>query len=256
MRGLNITDIILCIFLLPGMMFLFPFAEWVQWHPGKVLAFVVWLYIVYFLCRKVLGPLFLGRRRTLFTGIAAVFVIVAITFVMTLARVDFPTDPGVALQPHVRAMWIMLLAVLGMSLPLGVMEAQIKVMGAHILKEDAEADAATALRLRASDALGDGEILVKSGYSTVHVPLAAIQYVESRNNYCCFHIDNQEDVVSQMTLKNALEMLPEGKFIRIHRSYVVPVWRIETRSMTQVKLMGLEDTMPVGRAYKDGLKNG
>ena len=69
-------------------------------------------------------------------------------------------------------------------------------------------------------------------------------------------MDHGEDVVTQMPLKTVLEMLPEGKYMRIHRSYVVPVWRIEKRSMTQVSILGVEEPLPVGRAYKDNLKNG
>ena len=78
----------------------------------------------------------------------------------------------------------------------------------------------------------DGDIIqVKSDYKTVHhVPVTAIRYIEGRNNYACFHLDHRNDVVSQITLKSVMEMLPEGKFVRIHRSYIVPVWRIEKRT--------------------------
>ena len=63
-------------------------------------------------------------------------------------------------------------------------------------------------------------------------------------------------MVSQIPLKDVMDLLPEGKFLRIHRSYIVPLWRIEKRTMTYVKIMGLEDPLPVGRAYKEVLKNG
>ena len=175
---------------------------------------------------------------------------------MTLSPVEIPIDPGQTVSPHVRAMWIMLLAVLGMGLPIGMLDAQIKVLSAHLTRENAVMDEMTSIQRRASEAVGDAEILLKSGYNTVHVPLATIQYVESRNNYACFHLDHGDDVVTQMPLKTVLEMLPEGKYMRIHRSYVVPVWRIEKRSMTQVSILGVDEPLPVGRAYKDNLKNG
>ena len=88
------------------------------------------------------------------------------------------------------------------------------------------------------------------------MPVTAIKYIEGRNNYACFHLDHRKDVVSQITLKSVMEMLPEGKFARIHRSYIVPLWRIEKRSATSVKLMGVEESIPVGRAYKDSFNNG
>ena len=96
---------------------------------------------------------------------------------------------------------------------------------------------------------------MKVNYQTVHVPLSAIRYIEGRNNYACFHLDFREDVVPQLTLREVEALLPEGKFVRIHRSFIVPLWRIESSTAANVKLMGIEDPLPVGRAYKDRLKH-
>ena len=52
-----------------------------------------------------------------------------------------------------------------------------------------------------------------------------------------------------------MELLPEGKFVRIHRSYIVPAWRIEKRTATAIKLMGIQDPLPIGRAYREELKS-
>ena len=238
------------------MILFFPVGEWAQWNSGLVLVFVLWLYAVYFLCRKVIGQLFLHRKKGIVTAISAIFLICAVNFLMTLTPVDIPREEGVILQPYVRAMWILLLAVLGIATPLGMLEKQVTVLATHLSRETAIDDARTALHQRGSDAVADEEILLKSGYKTVHVPLAALQYIESRNNYSCFHLDNRDDVVSQIPLKDVMDLLPEGKFLRIHRSYIVPLWRIEKRTMTYVKIMGLEDPLPVGRAYKEVLKNG
>lgn len=256
MNSLRITDIILCVLVIPGMILFFPVSEWAQWDHMAVLIYVLWVYGIYFLGRKVLGPLVIKGRKGLFTVLGAVILIVAATFLMTIAPVDIPREEGAVVQPYARAMWIMLFAALGMGLPLGSMEAQLKILGTHIARETEIRDQKDAIYQRAAEALSGDEVLLKSGYKTVHVPLVAVQYIESRNNYSCFHLDNQDDVVSQIPLKDALELLPKGKFLRIHRSYIVPVWRIEKRTMTSVKIMGLEDPLPVGRAYKDILKNG
>lgn len=241
---------------MPGMILFFPVGEWAQWNSGLVLVFILWLYGVYFLCRKVIGPLLLGQKKWIATAWSVVFLILTVNFLMTLSPVDIPREEGVVLQPHVRAMWILLFGVLGMALPLGMLEKQVSVLASRLSRENAIDDARAALRQRSSEAVADEEILLKSGYKTVYVPLAALQYIESRNNYSCFHLDHLDDVVSQITLKDVMGLLPEGKFLRIHRSYIVPVWRIEKRSMTSVKIMGMEEPLPVGRAYKEALKNG
>ena len=65
MKKETLLDIIFCIIVMPGMMFLFPAGEWIQWHPGYVLTYILWLYGVWLLCRKALGPLLLhGWRGT------------------------------------------------------------------------------------------------------------------------------------------------------------------------------------------------
>ena len=94
---------------------------------------------------------------------------------------------------------------------------------------------------------------MKPEKKTNHSPVSAIQYIEGRNNYACFHLDHRDDVVTQRPLKDLLEELPEGKFVRINRSYIVPVWRIEKRTAVSVKLLGVENPLPIGRSHKNNL---
>ena len=252
-------DIIFCIVLMPGMMFLFPLGEWISWHPGHVLGYILWLYGVWFLCRHALGPFLLRDWKGVVTVAGILFLVGAVTFVMSLTPVEFPRDPSALgkMEPHIRAMWVLLLAVISYALPVGALNARVRELSAEKETDDALDNAREALeQRRAEETLPGAEIQVKSGYRTVHVPLSAIQYVEGRNNYACFHLDHRDDVVTQLPLKTVLEMLPEGKFARIHRSYIVPLWRIEKRTAAAVKLMGVENPLPVGRAHKDNLKNG
>ena len=259
MRKETLLDIIFCILVMPGMMFLFPAGEWIQWHGGYVLTYVIWLYGVWLLCRKALGPMLLRGWRGILTAAGSLFLIAAVTFLMSLTPVDFPRNPAELgmLEPHVRAMWILLLAVVSYAVPVGMLATQTHDLTEEKEQEQAMDDAREALETRRAEGLsGGGEVLVKSDYKTIHVPISAIRYVEGRNNYACFHLDHREDVVTQMTLKTVMELLPEGKFVRIHRSYIVPVWRIEKSTGSEVRLMGIREPLPVGRAYKDNLKNG
>lgn len=256
-----ILDIIFCAVVLPGMMFLFPTGEWASWQPDYVLLYTLWLLGVWIMGRKVLGPMLTEKgRASQITAAGVFFLMVVVTFLMTLTPVSFPSNLQGRLgqmQLHVRAMWILFLAVNAYAVPVGFLSARVKALTAIKEVEEAEDNAAKALekkRQEAGEVAGE-EIQVKSDYRVIHLPLSAIQYIESRNNYACFHMDHREDVVSQIALKSVLDMLPQGKFMRIHRSYVVPLWRIEHRSGTEVQLMGVEEKIPIGRAYKDNLKN-
>lgn len=257
---LLIWDIIFCVLVVPGMMFLFPITEWIQWHPDYVLGYFVWLEGVWFMCRKGVGPLLAQDRQGVALALGSLFLIGVVTFLMTLTPVNFtsPGDTFGSMKLHQRTMWILLLAVVSASLPVGALAAQNKELTAEKDQEETQEKAKTALATRKAEAFteaGEEEILVKAGYRTVHLPLSAIQYIEGRNNYACFHLDHREDVVSQIPLKNVMEKLPEGKFVRIHRSFIVPAWRIERRTATAMKLMGVQDPLPIGRAYREELKS-
>ena len=257
---LPILDIIFCIIVMPGMIFLFPTGEWLLWHPGHVLVYTLWLYGVWLLCRRLLGPMLSRNQgwRTLATVAGTLFLTGIVTFLMSLTPVEFPRPAeGIGqMDLHVRAMWVLLLAVVSYALPVGILAGRIRALEQARDTRQAARQAFTALESRRQEAVPTGEeIRVKVDYQTVHVPLSAIRYIEGRNNYACFHLDFREDVVPQLTLREVEAMLPEGKFVRIHRSFIVPLWRIESSTAVSVKLMGLEEPLPVGRAYKDRLKH-
>lgn len=256
MKSEYLLDIIFCILVLPGMMFLFPLGEWMQWRAGYVLLYIVWLYGCAALCRGVLGPAALSGKRGVWTAVIALFLMTAVTALMSIARVDFPKDMEQVsgLELHQRAVWILFLATVSYSFSSGVLSTKIdRLLSVRTDTEKADAVRTTLERV-ASEAVAGETVSLKVDYKTIQVPLSEIRYIESRNNYACLHLDNREDVVSQVTLKALLEMLPEGKFIRIHRSYIVPAYRIEKSTSTSVKLLGVEDPLPVGRAHKENLK--
>lgn len=242
------------------MMFLFPVAEWMQWHPNYVLVYLVWLEGVWFMCRKGVGPLLVQDRHGRALAMGSLFLIGVVTFLMTLTPVDFssPADGFGTFKLHHRAMWILLLAVVSSGVPLGALAASYKDLNKEKDLVESREMAKSALVTRKVEAFadtGENELLVKAGYRTIHLPLTAIQYIEGRNNYAAFHLDHQEEVVSQIPLKNVLELLPKGKFVRIHRSYIVPFWRIEKRTASAIKLMGVQEPLPIGRAYREELKS-
>ena len=251
-------DVIFCAAILPGILFLFPVAEWAVRQLDYVLLFILWLYGVWVLGRKVLGPMLVqANRGSILTAAGVLFLMLAVNLLMTFTPVNFPVTPGSRvgqMLPHVRAMWVLFLAVNAYAIPVGYLAARLKSLSEVKEADDQQTAAAEALESRRSESV-DGEIRIKADYKTIHLPLSAIQYIEGRNNYACFHVDHREDIVSQIALKSVMDLLPPGKFVRIHRSYIVPLWRIEKRTAADVQLMGVEAKLPVGRSFKENLKN-
>lgn len=251
-------DGFVCLAVLPCLVSVFPVEEWAVWRAADVVVYLLWVYLCWYLGRHVLpGLLSAGKART-WTGIALLFLVTVLTFLMSLRKVPFPQEIDMDRPPRLylyqQAVWVLYIASMGMGLATGFLTARIRRLESARKVKDRQEAVRSDLEVRAAQAVAGETVTVKSGYEDVTIPLAAIQYVEARNNYACIHLDNREDVVPQMTLKSLLEQLPEGKFVRIHRSYVVPVHRIESKKATSVKLIGVDTPLPVGRAHKENLK--
>jgi DNA-binding LytR/AlgR family response regulator len=54
-----------------------------------------------------------------------------------------------------------------------------------------------------------------------------------------------------MTLKTILEKLPEDKFARVHRSYIISLDKIESVRNKKIKIGEIE--IPIGSSYADNI---
>ena len=59
------------------------------------------------------------------------------------------------------------------------------------------------------------------------------------------------DGMTLESLRAVEEQLPDGEFIRIHRSFVVPEKRIAKFSSTEVVLSKCGKRLPVGKTYSE-----
>jgi len=71
-------------------------------------------------------------------------------------------------------------------------------------------------------------IFVRSEYKLVRIPLNDIECIEGLEDYIKIHFANAKPLLTLMTMKGILEKLPTDKFARIHRSYIIPLKRIQS----------------------------
>jgi DNA-binding LytR/AlgR family response regulator len=95
-------------------------------------------------------------------------------------------------------------------------------------------------------------LMLKVDYGVVKVVLADILFIEGLDNYLKIHLKNQLPIVVRMTMKILLEKLSEKEFIRVHRSYIVPIHRIESVKQRIITIDGEE--IPVGKHFEQHLK--
>lgn len=91
-------------------------------------------------------------------------------------------------------------------------------------------------------------IYVKEDKIMVKIMLKDILYVESLKNYVKIST-SQKDIITYTTITSMEEKLPSNKFIRIHRSYVVAIDKIDAFTTSDVKIGKTE--IPIGRNYKN-----
>lgn len=68
-------------------------------------------------------------------------------------------------------------------------------------------------------------ILIRDGTKVHVLPVEKIDYVEAQDDYVCFRSAGKEHL-KQDTLSNLENLLDPGRFIRIHRSYILNVERL------------------------------
>jgi DNA-binding LytR/AlgR family response regulator len=89
-------------------------------------------------------------------------------------------------------------------------------------------------------------IFVKNSYEQVRVMLDDILYLEAGGNYVVF-VTRQQKIASRMTMSEAEKLLPQERFVRIHRSYIVAKDKIERFDRYEVCIQN--QLIPIGANY-------
>ena len=92
-------------------------------------------------------------------------------------------------------------------------------------------------------------LFVRSEYSLIKIAFEEIEYIETLDDYLKIHITNKKTVLTKMNLKNVMERLNPHEFVRVHRSYIVPLGKIESVRGKQIKLKEIE--IPIGVKFEE-----
>lgn len=109
------------------------------------------------------------------------------------------------------------------------------------------------LRQRASEASAEGDyIMVKSEYKIVQIPIASILYVEGVKDYVKIYLEGQaKSIMTLMSMKNIESRLPESKFMRVHRSFIVNTTKIGVIERNRI-VFG-DKFIPISDSYKNAV---
>ena len=94
----------------------------------------------------------------------------------------------------------------------------------------------------------DKYIFLKSDKKMIKVVLKDILYIESLKDYVRVKTVDKE-VITFQKISYLEQKLPEDCFLRIHRSFMVSINKIESYSATTIEVPG--KVLPIGRNYKN-----
>jgi two-component system, LytTR family, response regulator len=93
-------------------------------------------------------------------------------------------------------------------------------------------------------------LLVKTDYQTIRIDMDNILYIEGLKDYVKIFTSVSKPVITLNSLKNLSEKLPPDIFVRIHKSYIVSLSKIQSISRGRIVNIG-DKVIPVGDVYKD-----
>lgn len=77
-----------------------------------------------------------------------------------------------------------------------------------------------------------------------------IQLVEASRNYCKMIMDFGQVLLMLRTMKEIENFLPSSSFVRVHKSYIIPINRIKWVTAKSIQLESGQ-TVPVGEMFAE-----
>lgn len=101
-----------------------------------------------------------------------------------------------------------------------------------------------------TDTIEQKSIFIKGDKKIHQVKLNTILYLESIGSYVKIHLEN-EMIITLDRLTNFENTLPKNLFLRIHRSYIIAINKINTIEGNRIKINEIE--IPIGQTYKSNI---
>ena len=94
-------------------------------------------------------------------------------------------------------------------------------------------------------------LFLKSDYKIVKVNIGEIRYIEGMSEYLRVYLEGEaKPIITLLSMKKMEERLPKDMFMRVHRSYIVNLKKIQEVVKLRI-LMDKETYIPVGDLYKE-----
>ena len=99
---------------------------------------------------------------------------------------------------------------------------------------------------------GDRFFYVKSEYKLIRIMMDDILYIEGLKDYVKIRLSStQKSVSCLMNMKTLEDYLPHPEFLRVHRSYIVNMKKVE--AIDHLRIVFGDTLIPISDSYKDNV---
>lgn len=91
-------------------------------------------------------------------------------------------------------------------------------------------------------------LFVKTDYKIIRISINTILYIEAKQNYIKV-ITSENSVMSLQSLKSIQQKLPNNKFIRIHKTYIVSIDKIDAIERSLIHIG--KTILPLSENYRE-----
>jgi DNA-binding LytR/AlgR family response regulator len=95
---------------------------------------------------------------------------------------------------------------------------------------------------------GQDYFFIKSDTKLVKIQFENILYVEALQNYVAIHT-KEKKYISYLTFKSVEDNLPRDQFLKIHKSFIVSIGKIDAIEGNEIKIGS--HSLPISRTSKD-----
>jgi DNA-binding LytR/AlgR family response regulator len=96
-------------------------------------------------------------------------------------------------------------------------------------------------------AISQGFLMAKVEYTTIRVDLSDILFIEGLKDYVKIHTEGKL-ILTKTTMKNIIEKLPSDSFLRVHKSYIISIVKIDMIENSRIVIGN--QRIPIGESYR------
>lgn len=100
--------------------------------------------------------------------------------------------------------------------------------------------------------ISSGFLMVKVEYSTIRVDIEDILYIEGLKDYVKIY-SGGKPLITKTTMKNIVDKLPPDCFIRVHKSYIVSIDKIDMIENSRIVIGN--QRIPIGESFRVAFYN-